>query len=106
MSMGAGLGAKAVATTRTSYADDATFGAGNANKVNVLARNTSRLFAVLTAPSGNKNNIRVGDSDVDTAQGIQLQAGDSMLWQCDRAVYVCAEGGVVGDNSIAMVDFT
>lgn len=107
MPIGTGQGGAAIPSACASKADDASFGAGNANAVAVLPAKQDRIFAIITADSGNSDNIRVGDADVDTGQGTQLQAGDSIEWRSKSACYVCAEAGAaVGDNSVALTEYS
>ena len=77
-------------------------GIGNANKVTILAANDLRTSASLTALDTNTAIARLGGSDVDTDEGIQLQAGETLFWPSKAACEACVEAA--GTGTIAVLE--
>ena len=75
-------------------------GIGNANRVVILAANAARIAAVLTALDTNTAIARLGGSDVDTNEGTQLQAGETILWPSKAACEACVEAAGAGTIAV------
>lgn len=90
--------------TVDSQPDRNDFGAGAVNSVEVLPANPKRTFAVLTALSSNPNGLRIASTDVDSNEGTPLLAGETITWSSKAACRVCADGGAVNNNDIAIVE--
>lgn len=84
--------------------DNAAFGVGNANLVEVLPINLNRIVAIITALAANDQIIRIGDSNVDTDQGTPLSAGETLAIASTAAISVCEE--VAGTNAVAIREET
>ena len=83
-------------------ADDGTFGAGNANAVEVVPADSNRIMAIITAPLANAEIIRIGDADVDVARGTPLSPGETIALETIAGIFVCSE--IAGVNTVTITE--
>lgn len=88
----------------TSIQDKTNIDVGNAGQQQLLPADSTRIYAFVTALPGNAEEIRVGDTNIDTDQGTPLQAGDSLLWTSKAACFACSIATV--NQGAALMDFT
>lgn len=74
-----------------STAADKTLTADTASVIS--AADTSRREIMIRAPKTNTVNIRIGDSDVGAARGIELEPGQTITLTTAAAVYGYPDGG-------------
>lgn len=79
------------ASNIVTYPDETAVDIGNAGAVEILAALPNRHKAIITALEANTDNIRIGDSTVDTDQGIQLQPGFTLAIETKGAIWACSE---------------
>lgn len=87
----------------TPLADQTAVNVGNAGKVLLDPADNYRQWLRITALKGNTDQVRIGDSTVDSAKGMQLQPGDSVDWPAQEAIYACAEA--TAGQGVALVRF-
>ena len=74
----------------TTGIDETNIDVGQAGKVELVPADANRIFAIITALSGNAEEIRIGDTNVDTDQGTPLAAGDTIKWTSKAACFACS----------------
>lgn len=78
-------------TNMVTYPDATAIGDGNANKTQLLEANPDREQVILSPLESNDQNLRWGDENVDTDQGVQMIAGQTYAICMKGPVYVCGE---------------
>jgi hypothetical protein len=72
-------------------ADVATI--GNAANVSIVAANATRRAVHVTALASNTVNLRVGDTNITTSRGLQLQPGMTLTLNTRAELFARAESG-------------
>lgn len=70
--------------------DETNIDVGQAGKVELLPADSARVFAIITALSTNAEEIRIGDTNVDTNRGTPLAAGETIKWTSKAACFACS----------------
>lgn len=78
-------------TNMVTNPDATAIGDGNANAVQLLEANPQRAMVILSPLADNDQNLRAGDANVDTDQGIQMIAGQTYAICMKGPVFVCGE---------------
>ena len=71
----------------TTEVDETNIDVGNAGAIELVPADPNRIYAIITALSTNAEEIRIGDSNVDTDRGTPLGAGDTIKWSSKAACY-------------------
>ena len=87
----------------TTIADKINIDIGNAGREQLLAQDDSRVHAWVTALSTNVEEIRIGDTNVDTNRGTPLAPGDTILWSSKGPCFACSIATV--DQGAAVTEF-
>jgi hypothetical protein len=74
----------------TTEVDETNIDVGNAGQVQLLPADADRVFAIITALSGNAEEIRIGDTNIDTDRGTPLDPGDTIKWTSKAACFACS----------------
>jgi hypothetical protein len=77
--------------TLNTAADVATI--GDAANVSVIAANASRRVVHITALASNTVNLRIGDTNITGARGLQLQPGMTLSINTRAQIFARAEAG-------------
>lgn len=70
--------------------DETNIDIGQAGKVELVPADSARVFAIITALSTNAEEIRIGDTNVDTNRGTPLAAGETIKWTSKAACFACS----------------
>lgn len=76
--------------TVSTEIDETNIDVGQAGKVQLLAADPARIFAIITALSTNAEEIRIGDTNVTETRGTPLAAGDTIKWTSKAACFACS----------------
>lgn len=74
----------------TTEVDETNIDVGQAGKVELVPADSTRVFAIISALSSNLEEIRIGDTNVDTDRGTPMAAGDTIKWTSKAACFACS----------------
>lgn len=74
----------------TTEVDETDIDVGQAGKKELVPADPARVFAIITALSTNAEEIRIGDTNVDTNRGTPMAAGETIKWTSKAACFACS----------------
>lgn len=88
----------------STLADNVNIDVGNAGKIELVPQDSTRISAIITALSGNAEEIRIGDDNITETRGTPLAAGDTIKWTSKAACFACSIATV--DQGAAITIFS